>query len=113
VVSGAPAAWIWDGWDRLVSLEFGTPEQPDLAWTTAAVLRPLAAPTPGDSPIALDGASSGLPATIRSASASSPTSPPSASTGFATDCGGPTSSQQRPWCPGNNYDTAARPAGAG
>lgn len=55
--SGAPGAIdlgrLGIGWYRI---EFGTPEQPDLAFTTAAVLRPLDAPVPGDSPIAVDAA---------------------------------------------------------
>ncbi len=39
------------GWYRI---EFDTPRQPATAWTTAAVLRRLAAPVPGDSPVGLD-----------------------------------------------------------
>ena len=41
------------GWYRL---EFGSTNQPDLSWTTLAVLRPLQARTPEDSPIAVDSA---------------------------------------------------------
>jgi hypothetical protein len=41
------------GWYRL---EFGSTNQPDLSWTTLAVLRPMQARTPEDSPIAVDSA---------------------------------------------------------
>jgi len=41
------------GWYRL---EFGSTNQPDRSWTTLAVLRPLQARTPVDSPIAVDSA---------------------------------------------------------
>jgi hypothetical protein len=41
------------GWYRL---EFGSTNQPDLSWTTLAVLRPLQARTPEDSPVAVDSA---------------------------------------------------------
>jgi hypothetical protein len=41
------------GWYRL---EFGSINQPDQTWTTLAVLRPLQACTPEDSPVAVDSA---------------------------------------------------------
>ena len=41
------------GWYRL---EIGSTNQPDQSWTTLAVLRPLQARTPQDSPVALDSA---------------------------------------------------------
>jgi hypothetical protein len=43
------------GWYRL---EFGSSNQPDQTWTTLAVLRPLQARTPEDSPVAVDSAAS-------------------------------------------------------
>ncbi len=43
------------GWYRL---EVGTGQRPDQAWTTAAVLPRLRAPTPGDSPVCVDTAAS-------------------------------------------------------
>jgi hypothetical protein len=42
------------GWYRV---EFGSTNQPDLAWTTLAVLQRLRVPVPVDSPIAVDSAS--------------------------------------------------------
>ena len=41
------------GWYRL---EFGSTNQPDQTWTTLAVLRPLQARTPENSPVAVDSA---------------------------------------------------------
>lgn len=41
------------GWYRV---EFDTADHTHVAWTTAAVLRRLAAPTPGDSPVCVDSA---------------------------------------------------------
>jgi hypothetical protein len=41
------------GWYRV---EFDTADRTNVAWTTAAVLRRLAAPTPGDSPVCVDSA---------------------------------------------------------
>jgi glycerophosphoryl diester phosphodiesterase len=41
------------GWYRL---EFDTGDRTNVAWTSAAVLRRLAAPTPGDSPVCVDSA---------------------------------------------------------
>lgn len=41
------------GWYRV---EFDTAERANVAWTTAAVLRRLAAPIPGDSPVCVDSA---------------------------------------------------------
>jgi len=46
-----PNAPLGVGWYRV---EFGTRERPGLAWTTAAVLRRLTAPTPEDSPVCVD-----------------------------------------------------------
>lgn len=41
------------GWYRI---DFGTTNEPDHAWTSLAVLRPLLTPVPADSPIAVDSA---------------------------------------------------------
>ncbi len=52
--SAVRAAGLGVGWFRA---EFCDAQNASLGWTTAAVLAPLAAPTPADSPIAIDAAS--------------------------------------------------------